>query len=193
MINKILIIIAFTFSGYCLANNDCEITYPSKEYKTATKVAAPLENLFNKKLSFRTPVPYKLMAADSIAILFFKSNKNGSDKIINYFTIWQDINGYSPKDLYLKAFDLEKGLADDQINGARTALKISCKNNSYQEIKLKNTEYRVLLSKEDSDKDKYNVYVIPNTTNKLKVVYFIQFKNFDISEIGSLLSTMEEK
>lgn len=68
---KKLIVIAFTFTSCCFADTDCEITYVSKEYKAATIAAAPLDNFFNKKLSFRTPVPYKLMAADSIAILFF--------------------------------------------------------------------------------------------------------------------------
>lgn len=75
MIKKILIVIVFTFTSCCFADTDCEITYVSKEYKAATKAAAPLENFFNIKLSFCTPVPYKLMAADSIAILFFKSEK----------------------------------------------------------------------------------------------------------------------
>lgn len=162
-------------------------------YQPVSKQAAPLENVFYKDLSFYTAMPDRLIAPSDLTILIYKTADKDSEKIINYFTIYQDIDGYSPRDLYAQAFGYEDIKQDKKaVLGVRTALKLNCKNSNYQQIRLDNVDYRVILSEKQADTGKNDVFIIPNDPQR-KVVYFLQFKNFSMDEIGAMLSTIDKE
>lgn len=184
MINKILIIIAFTFSGYCLANNDCEIKPILQAYQ-ATKIDNSIHSFIAKtnKEAIFIDVPYPKMIRPISSIYIY--NKTPLKSIL-FFTENRKMDGYEVKDFYLKM------LGATHVEKQETAIfnsrfnSIDC-NNLPIEIKLNSDEYRTLLL---LNKYSDNLFIIPKGSQDRKV-YIVQFTGFTIDELNIILGTLK--
>lgn len=186
MLKKILIVITFAFSGYCLANNDCEIKPVLKTYKT-TEITNSIKNVISKgeKESILIDVPKPNAIRPVLSIYIYNENPL---KAILFTRDYNNIAGYSPKHLNLKAFGVEPVSPNESDIIDYRKGWINC-NNLPIKIELNSKEYNVFFIGYPDIINKYSLFII-STDKKYKAIYRVQFTGFSIDEVNNILGTL---
>jgi len=187
MFKKILIIIAFAFSGYCLANSNCEIKPVLKKYQPPKVINNPIRSVIskseNESIIIDIPKPNEIRPALSLYIY-----KNKPLKAISFSILNSEIQGYTQKELKLKAFGVEPvSPSESTIMDYRKGW-INCDNLPI-EVSLNSKEYNAFLLSYPDIKDQYDLFIIPKS-KKNQSVYTVQFTSFSIGEIRNILGTL---
>lgn len=182
---RFLFCLVISLLSFNALSEECQIKPVLKEYPTPKDFSNyPLESKITSDLTIRTPVPQTI--APLLPFYVF-GNDIETSKTISFTATDNPIDGYSEKDLHLKAFGV---LAVDEKETSIFAYRhqwITCKNLPI-EIKLNTDAYRAFLTKRPSKDSLYDLFVIPTSENRF--VYSLQFSKFSEKEINEIMGTI---
>lgn len=183
MLKKILVVIAFAFSSYCLANNDCEIKPVLKEFPESSTLNQ-IENKLNNDITIKIPIPQSISVMTRVFIY---------DKDKPRVIIFSKDKDNSFKELNEKAFGIKKIDKNDKEALNYKKGLISC-DDKIIEIKLHKDNYRafILLSKNPDNTELYNMFIIPSNQRD-NYVYMITINKFDKAEAEKIIGTLHIK
>lgn len=184
MLKKILIIVVFTFSNYCLANTD-EVKPILKEYPAPQNMSLyPLENKMTSDLIIYTPIP-KTIATTVVHYLYDTPSRS----LISF-------SSSTDKD-FRRVLDSTFGLRKYKNTETDTTNYINLLKNEKAElieIKLASKNYKafLIITKNNNNLFKYEVYILPQTEIN-NVVRIITFDRFNKEEAEKIIGTLKVK
>lgn len=184
MIKKILIIITFTFSGYCLAGTD-EVKPILKEYPAPHDISLyPLENRITSDLIIYTPIP-KVIATTVTHYLYDTPSRS----LIAF-------SSSTDKD-FRRVLDSTFGLRKFKNTETDTLSYINLLKNEKAElveIKLTSKNYKafIIITKNANNLFKYEVYILPQTEVN-NIVRIVTLDRFNKEEAEKIIGTLKVK